>query len=114
MHDLNRFFVGLAKKCKHREEDNYSYGKLVKISDVPGIQPAGYLVRIPFYVLAPRDAHIVFSPTESPNWTSENVYEVVIGGFGVGSHKQKWMTFINIRSGYVIFDRKEQQNIDSP
>lgn len=116
------FYLGLTKKCKLREERNYDYKKLMKISDFPGIQvskrcysmpkcsmsvylfpliqfdliysssffplfllhhrfffvlqPSGYLVRLPFYVLAPRDAHIVFSPTESPNWTRDNVYEI--------------------------------------
>lgn len=68
--------IGLVKKCKLREEKNYDYRKLMKISDFPGIQPAGYLVRLPFYVLASRDAHIVFSPNESPNWTRDNVYEI--------------------------------------
>lgn len=31
---------------------------------------------MPFYVLAARDAHIVFSPVETPNWTRDNVYEI--------------------------------------
>lgn len=47
----------------------------MKINDFPGSQPAGYKVRLPFYVLAPRDAHIIFAETESPNWTRDNVYE---------------------------------------
>lgn len=95
-----RLLLGLTKKCKVREEKDYDYKKLMKISDIPGIQvsnfnfngmycvrftkyliwfnlqPSGYLVRFPFYVLAPRDAHIVFSPVESPNWTRDNVYEI--------------------------------------
>lgn len=74
-------FCRLSKKCKVREEKNYDYKTLMKISDIPGIQPSGYLVRMPFYVLAPRDAHIVFSPTESPNWTRDNVYEILVGGW---------------------------------
>lgn len=32
------YTVGLTKKCKVREEKNYDYKKLMKISDVPGIQ----------------------------------------------------------------------------
>lgn len=48
----------------------------MKINDFPGIKPAGYKVRLPFYVLAPRDAHIIFAETESPNWTRDNVYEI--------------------------------------
>lgn len=70
------FVTGLTKQCQQRTEKNYDYKKLMKISDFPGIQPKGYLVRLPFYVLAPRDAHIVFSATESPNWTRDNVYEI--------------------------------------
>lgn len=31
----------------------------MNISDVDGLQPSGYLVRIPFYILAERDAQIV-------------------------------------------------------
>ncbi|XP_031619784.1 uncharacterized protein LOC116338571 [Contarinia nasturtii] len=74
-------YCRLTKKCKVREEKDYDYKKLMKISDIPGIQPSGYLVRLPFYVLAPRDAHIVFSPTEFPNWTRDNVYEILVGGW---------------------------------
>lgn len=47
----------------------------MKLSDVPGAQPDGYLVRFPFYVLAERDANIVFSETENPDWFVDNVYE---------------------------------------
>lgn len=63
------------KKCKVREERNYDYRKLMKINDFPGSQPAGYKVRLSFYVLAPRDAHIIFAETESPNWTRDSAYE---------------------------------------
>lgn len=66
----------MAKKCQVREERNYDYKKLMKISDFPGIQPKGFLVRLPFYALAARDAHIVFSPIEEPNWTRDYVYEI--------------------------------------
>lgn len=47
----------------------------MKLSDVPGSQPDGYLVRFPFYALAERDAHIVFAETENPDWFVDNVYE---------------------------------------
>lgn len=70
------YFVGLAKQCKLREERNYDYKKLIKIDDIPGIKPNGYLVRLPVYILAARDAHIVFSAKESPNWTRDYVYEI--------------------------------------
>lgn len=48
----------------------------MKISDYVGLEPEGYLVKLPFYVLAARDAHIVFSPKERPNWTRDSVYEI--------------------------------------
>lgn len=47
----------------------------MKLSDVPGSQPDGYLVRFPFYVVAERDAHIVFAGSENPDWFVEDVYE---------------------------------------
>lgn len=45
------------------------------LSDIAGVQPDGYLVRFPFYVVAERDAHIVFSPTDNPDWFADDVYE---------------------------------------
>lgn len=47
----------------------------MKLSDVPGSQPEGYLVRFPFYILAERDAHILFSEIENPDWFVDDVYE---------------------------------------
>lgn len=75
-HFLFMHFIGLVKQCKLREERNYDYKKLIKIDDIPGIKPNGYLVRLPVYILAARDAHIVFSAKESPNWTRDYVYEI--------------------------------------
>lgn len=66
----------LQKQCRVREETKYDYRQLLKISDFPEMQPEGYIVKFPFYVLAARDAHIVFSPIERPNWTRDNVYEI--------------------------------------
>lgn len=48
---------------------------MMKLSDIPGTQPDGYLVRFPFYVVAERDAHIVFAQTENPDWFVDDVYE---------------------------------------
>lgn len=86
MENLNFFFLlrsyiwcfvkkGLKKQCKQYEEWDDNYRQLMKLSDVPGAQPDGYLVRFPFYVLAERDANIVFSETENPDWFVDNVYE---------------------------------------
>lgn len=46
------------------------------LADVPGLQPESYLVRFPFYILAERDATIVFSETASPDWLVDNAYEI--------------------------------------
>lgn len=48
---------------------------MMKLSDVNGTQPDGYLVRFPFYALAERDAHIVFTETDNPDWFLDEVYE---------------------------------------
>lgn len=66
---------GLKKQCKQYEEWDDNYRQLMKLSDVPGAQPDGYLVRFPFYALAERDVNIVFSETENPDWFVDNVYE---------------------------------------
>lgn len=66
---------GLWKQCKHYEEWDDNYRQMMKLSDLPGSQPEGYLVRFPFYALAERDAHIVFSETENPDWIADDVYE---------------------------------------
>lgn len=41
----------------------------------PQIQPEGYLIRLPFYVVGRKDAHILLSPVEHPE-TRADVYEI--------------------------------------
>lgn len=72
---LHPFTQGLWKQCKYYEEWDDNYRQMMKLSDVPSSQPEGYLVRFPFYALAERDAHIVFSETENPDWFADDVYE---------------------------------------
>lgn len=67
------------KKCKKRTIADYEYGDVIKISDIPGIQPIGYVVRIPIYVLASRNAHIRFSEDYIVYLNRDDVYEFVIG-----------------------------------
>lgn len=66
---------GLKKQCKEYEEWDDNYRQMMKLSDVAGSQPDGFLVRFPFYVIAERDAHIVFSASENPDWFVDDVYE---------------------------------------
>lgn len=67
----------MAKACsKLVEKTGYDYTKLEEISSVPGIQPPGYVLRFPLYVMSKQEAHIVFSPKENLNETRDNnVYE---------------------------------------
>lgn len=85
-----RYTQGLKKQCKQYEEWDDNYREMMKLSDVPGSQPEGYLVRFPFYALAERDVHIVFSETENPDWFVDEVYE-----FG---KEKKTTTFVPIFS----------------
>lgn len=66
---------GLKKQCKEYEEWDDNYRQMMELSDVPGSQPDGFLVRFPFYVIAERDAHIVFSESQNPDWFVDDVYE---------------------------------------
>lgn len=72
---LISFWQGLKKQCKEYEEWDDNYRQMMKLSDVPGTQPDGFLVRFPFYVIAERDAHIVFSESQNPDWFVDDVYE---------------------------------------
>lgn len=57
------------------------YEKWLKLSDIEHIQPAGFIVRLPFFVQGSSNAHMIFSPVQYPS-LNENVYEILIGGFG--------------------------------
>lgn len=49
---------------------------------IPGAQPDGFLVNVPFLIQGDKEAHIVLSETDKPNWEVDNVYEFVVGGWG--------------------------------
>lgn len=70
------FSLGLKKFCKSYEESDEEYRMLFPLTDVPGAQPENYLVRFPFYILAERDANIVFSEKQNPDWLVDDVYEI--------------------------------------
>lgn len=42
----------------------------------PQIQPEGYLLRLPFYVMGKNNAHIMLSPVERPDQANDDVYEI--------------------------------------
>ncbi|XP_031630189.1 uncharacterized protein LOC116345171 [Contarinia nasturtii] len=79
--ERSKIHCRLKKQCKQYEEWDDNYREMMNLSDVSGSQPDGYLVRFPFYALAERDAHIVFTETENPDWFSDEVYEFVFAGW---------------------------------
>lgn len=95
----------------------------MKISDFPSITPDGYLVKLPFFVIAARDAHIVFSPTERPNWTRDNVYEIcrcffiLLGELNSPQFltTQWWYYFVAVIGGWAnnrTLIRRRRQDLD--
>ena len=68
---------GLKKECKQQYQIwDYDYKQLWNISEIPFARQEGYLVRFPFYVLAGRDAHIVFTTKPMPDWANDAAYEI--------------------------------------
>lgn len=66
----------LISKCKWYEAWENEYKQFHKLSDIKDSQPDGYLVKLPLYVSGARDAHILLSPTDKPDWDADNVYEI--------------------------------------
>lgn len=62
-------------KCSFYSISDYDYTKFVKLSDIRNSQPDGYIARIVVYLLGARDAHILLSTTDHPNFDRDYVYE---------------------------------------
>lgn len=69
------FFLGILKQCTQYKEKDYEYRNLTSINNIDNGQPDGYLVRLAFYVLAQRDAHVIFTTSDHPDYRTDNVYE---------------------------------------
>lgn len=52
------FQIGLSKKCMLREETGYDYQKLIKLSDIPGIQVSLISIRILTFPLISQNFRI--------------------------------------------------------
>lgn len=65
----------VTKKCIHHTSPN-KYSDFIDLFTLENVQPEEYLVRIPFYAMGDREALIVLSPKENPNWDVDNVYEI--------------------------------------
>lgn len=67
-------FVVLVTKCSHYTTEKYDYLNFTRLSDIDGVTPPGYIVRMPLYVQGNRDALIQFSRRVNPS-PSASVYE---------------------------------------
>lgn len=78
---LNRYFYNclgeqpiaesqIQSACRQSTANEYEYDQFVPIS---GDQPAGFLVNLPLYVMAARDAHVMLTPEQT---SDGDVYEI--------------------------------------
>lgn len=72
------FFKRYMKVYQTSEKQTNKYVQFVKLNDIEGVRPYGYLLRMPFYIQGTENAHILLSPTENPDET-DATYEIVIG-----------------------------------
>lgn len=74
------FFLSvLITKCNFYEASDYVYKRFISLKDISGAEQTDYLVRIVFYVQGSRDANIIFTASDRPNFEEDSVYE--FGGF---------------------------------
>lgn len=57
------------------------YENWLQLSEIEHAKASGFLVQLSFFVQGSSNAHLVFSPIGNPS-PLDNVYEVIIGGFG--------------------------------
>lgn len=62
-------------ECDYYTNEDYNYTHFVDLSTLKDAQPTGYLVRVPVYVIGPRDGHIILSTTNTPDREKDFVYE---------------------------------------
>lgn len=67
-------FIELKRSCK-TEIVASGYKKFIKISDVAGSQPPGYILRLPLYVMSDNKVNVKLSAQDS-NVMHDHVYEI--------------------------------------
>lgn len=65
----------LTKRCNNYEAFENEYKKFFAISEIEGIRPDGYIIKLPVFIQAERDAHILLSPQNRDD-RSDDVYEI--------------------------------------
>lgn len=69
------YTLGLRKQCESYETKTYDY-HLQPLDRILNGQPDGYMVRLAFYVIAGRDAHIIFTTNDHPSYQVDAAYEI--------------------------------------
>lgn len=75
---LNLEYTVLVNKCKWYEAWENEYKQFHDLADIKDSQVDDYLVKLPLYVQGSRDAHILLSATDKPNWATDYAYEIGI------------------------------------
>lgn len=71
-----------VSKCKGTvQAKEYNYEKFIPLKEIPGALAEGFIVNLPLLVKGDKEAHILLSETDKPNWEVDNVYELLIGGW---------------------------------
>lgn len=68
-------YIVLITKCGYYTISDYDYRHFVKISDIKGSQPDGYILRIIIYIQGARDGNILLATSDHPNYERDFVYE---------------------------------------
>lgn len=89
------FYLVLVTKCRFYsvkpDSADYDYKDYIKTSDIANSQPDGYILRLVLFIQGGRDANILLTTSNQPNFERDFVYEIIIGGWGneVSLQKQK-------------------------
>lgn len=69
------------KSCKSEQVKDNEYKKFIPLSEIIGETKKGETLNLPLLVRGEKNAHIVFTTSDHPNWETDNVYEFIIGGW---------------------------------
>lgn len=73
------FFKKYFRVFQTTPEINDKYSPWIKLTEIEGVRPEGYLLRFPFYIQGPANAHVLASSIEHPS-LEDDAYEFLIGG----------------------------------
>lgn len=99
------------------ETSENEYKDFFELDTVAAVRPKGYLIRLEVFVLAPRDFHVILSPTKTPNLSLDLVYEIVIGGDNnqrttIRKRRRNYELIERITPNVLSIDEPHKINID--